>query len=456
MALPIVTHNVNFDNRNFYCMDNLNVLRGMNSNTVDLIATDPPFNKNRDFHATPDSLAAGSKFTDRWKWERDVHEKWVDLIEDDHPKLHAIINASKDIFGDDIGAFLCWLSVRVLEMHRVLKPTGSLYLHCDHTAAAYLKVMLDAIFGKNNFRNEIVWCYAGGGIPSKDFPRKHDTILRYAKDAKRVTYFPQYKPYGEHNTKGRRATSRGGTRAVEYRKMGTPHNDWWIDIKPLINWAAERTGYPTQKPLALYERIIKASSNEGDLVLDPFAGCATTCVAAERLGRQWVGMDIWEGAPGMVRKRLGDEGLIQAQEQVRELTYAPQRTDTAETAAKPLFLRPERALAKWERLTKREIKVELIIAQADGEYVICAGCGRRLEDAFMHLDHIMPRNDYGRNSIDNRVLLCAPCNSYKGRDLTLSGLVRRNKRERWMRDEQAARASLAAAQNHVEQLRAQG
>ena len=160
----------NFANRTLYHADNLPVLRGMDSETVDLIATDPPFNKGKDFHATPDSLAAGAKFQDRWSWANDVEGEWVDQITDDHPRVMTVISAARESYGDDMGAFLCFLGVRLLAMHRILKPTGSLYLHCDPTTSHYLKALLDAIFGKRNFRNEIIWCYAGGGDSTRLFP----------------------------------------------------------------------------------------------------------------------------------------------------------------------------------------------------------------------------------------------------------------------------------------------
>jgi site-specific DNA-methyltransferase (adenine-specific) len=135
----------------------------MNSGSVNLIATDPPFNKGRDFHATPDSLARGARFQDRWNWADDVEQEWVDRIADDWPAVHAVIEAAKITYGEDMAAFLCFLGVRLMEMHRVLADDGSIYLHIDHTAHAYVKTLMDAIFGKANFRNEIVWCYAGGG-----------------------------------------------------------------------------------------------------------------------------------------------------------------------------------------------------------------------------------------------------------------------------------------------------
>nr|MBF2753647.1 site-specific DNA-methyltransferase [Gammaproteobacteria bacterium AqS3] len=161
----------NWKNRTLFHGDNLDILRGMNSESVDLIATDPPFNKGRDFHATPDSLTAGSKFQDRWSWDHDVHQDWVDSIIDDHPKLWGAIEAARYTHSDSMGAFLCFLSVRVLAMHRILKPTGSLYLHCDTTANAYIRLMLDAIFGERNFRNEIVWSYSKWSNSSNSYQK---------------------------------------------------------------------------------------------------------------------------------------------------------------------------------------------------------------------------------------------------------------------------------------------
>ena len=147
----------NFENRTLYHGDNLDFLRGINSGTVNLIATDPPFNKNKDFHATPDSLSAGARFQDRWSWQRDIHDDWLVAIQRDEPEVWHVITAAKEVYGDDMAAFLCWLGVRLLEMHRVLADDGSLYLHIDHTAHAWTKALLDAIFGRSNFRNEIVW-----------------------------------------------------------------------------------------------------------------------------------------------------------------------------------------------------------------------------------------------------------------------------------------------------------
>ena len=327
----------NFANRTLFHGDNLPFLRGMNSGTVNLIATDPPFNKNRDFHATPGSLARGAQFQDRWRWDEDIHDDWLIAIQRDEPEVWQVINTAKQVWGDDMGAFLCWLGVRLLEMHRVLADDGSLYLHIDHTAHAWVKCLLDAIFGRRNFRNEIVWCYAGGGQPTKDFPRKHDTILRYTKSDKYTFNRNEVRvPYDSDYTAtvfaGEGTRAPGRTYTPDPR--GKVVEDWWRNIsRP---YGDEHTGFPTQKPLALYERIIKASSNPGDLVLDPFAGCATTPVAAERLGRQWVGMDIWDGAIGQVLDRLEQEQLLVKGRRQRGQQALLRRDIHYETAPPPI------------------------------------------------------------------------------------------------------------------------
>ncbi len=288
----------NFESRTLYHGDNLPFLRAMNTGSVHLIATDPPFNKGRDFHATPDSLAAGAKFQDRWSWADDVEGEWVDQITDDWPHVMNVINGSKESYGEDMGAFLCFMGVRLLEMRRVLRDDGSIYLHCDPTASHYLKELMDAIFGHRNFRNEIIWrigWVSGYKTQKRGWIRNHDVLLYYLKTPEAAAGFnKEYLPYpaGYVRRDGKPPTGRG-----------FPIEDTWnchagdvLDSIMIKSFSREKAGYPTQKPVALYERIIRASSNEGDMVLDPFAGCATTLIAAERLGRQWVGMDLWDGA----------------------------------------------------------------------------------------------------------------------------------------------------------------
>ena len=440
---------VNFKNRTLYHGDNLAFLRGMNSETVHLIATDPPFNKNRDFHATPDSLAKGARFKDRWSWERDVHEEWTDSIIDDWPAVWEIIIAARAAYGDDMGAFLCWLGVRLMEMHRVLRPDGSLYLHIDHTAHAYVKTLLDAIFGRKNFRNEIVWGYEKPRSSKKVWRRNHDILLFYTKREK-YTFNPQRMPTLDGRFEMRKPFKRPDGSVWHPKEPGKQAGDWWYDIPSFATrmTAKERTGYPTQKPLALYERIIKASSNEGDIVLDPFCGCATTPIAAERLKRQWVGMDIWDGALEQVQSRLARDTILRFDDKhhitlpkVHYETAPPIRTDDNEMAAPTFKLRIQRPVEPWQKLTRHQMRRVLASAQQSSDGVICAGCGRVLEVEFMQLDHITPKAERGENHILNRILLCGPCNRRKRDNLTLRGLLRENKKKAvgWMKDESMAK-----------------
>ncbi len=328
----------NFANRTLYHGDNLDFLRGMNSGTVNLIATDPPFNKGRDFHADPDSLAAGASFPDRWRWDEDIHDDWLIAIQRDEPDVWQVINAAKTVWGDDMGAFLCWLGVRLLEMHRILADDGSLYLHIDHTAHAWVKCLMDAIFGRRNFQNEVVWYYSGGGASRRRFARKHDTLLFYSKSEEWIFNVDDVRT--PHKWTDGQLRADGSERSVDDGKIP----DDVIALHGVMPWAKERTGYPTQKPLALYERFIKASSNPGDMVLDPFCGCATTPIAAERLGRQWVGMDIWDKAHPTVLDRLEAEGLAvpnrrghnrQAALAFGDITYATAPPQEPTTANRP-------------------------------------------------------------------------------------------------------------------------
>ena len=319
-----------------------------------------------------------------------------------------------------------------MECHRVLKPTGSLYLHIDHTAHAYVKTLLDSIFRKGNFRNEIIWCYAGGGIPSRDFPRKHDTILRYSKSTG-YTYNPVYRPYTPGTVKRGRTKVKGKYFDRGLRPEGTPVNDWWVDVGKITSPTdPEKVGYPTQKPLALYERIIKASSNEEDMVLDPFCGCATTPIAAERLGRQWVGMDIWDNAFKVVKQRMEDNRqlLTDPDPQIFYSTAPPVRTDEGHEAAPGLVLkRQKRREPPGPRMTHAEMKEALI----QDEGLVCQGCLRKFDDQrYLDLDHNTPRSDGGLNHISNRLLLCGPCNRAKSNTLTLSGLRKLNRQNGWM------------------------
>ena len=478
--------NPNFQNRTLFKGDNLDFLRGMNSETVDLIATDPPFNKGKDFHATPESLAAGARFQDRWTWDDDVQPDWVDDIKDDEPRVYSLINhvvggidndpkTRKRLGGrEDLAAFLCFMGVRLIEMRRVLKDTGSLYLHCDPTASHYLKSLMDAIFGDKNFRNEIIWHYRRWTASAKNFQRMHDVIFRYTKSISNDFVFNlQYEPYGDwikkdyqyvdedtgkrwrwHTVKGRRYKV-----FLEDENKGVKLNDVWT-IPYLGSTAKERMGYPTQKPLALYERIIKASSNEGDMVLDPFCGCATTPIAAERLGRQWVGMDLWDGAYEIVKQRMDDNKQLLADNnpQIIYTEDAPERDDGGEDAPTfKLHMQKQRPVESWQKLSHAEMRNILADAQSSADGLVdCAGCGRSLEPEFMELDHINPRAQGGENWITNRVLLCGPCNRRKSADLTIIGLQRQNKRTGWMHNPQTADSALIRANKRAQEIAREG
>ena len=336
-------HGFNAVNRGVYIADNLEFLRSLNDECVDLVCIDPPFAKNETFgrkkanspdplkppltaderqieldlmarwgiHNPDEATAAGinwpeTRYKDFWSWEDDIHEEWLTAIEEDYPDVAKLIDVTRGIRGDDIAAYLCYMAVRLFEIKRVLKDTGSFYLHCDHTAGAYLRQLLDAIFGKANFRREIVWdLRTASGYKSKvdGFIRSHDTILYYAKDAGQFVFQKEFQPhkpqyiarFRKEDPDGRKyRDDRQGRKQYLDETKGVPFTDVWSDIMSFQQNSSspERTGYPTQKPAALAERIIKASCPEGGVVLDCFAGCAYVAVAAERLGRNWVACDI--------------------------------------------------------------------------------------------------------------------------------------------------------------------
>ncbi len=288
-------------NRTLYQGDNLTFLQQLPDASIHLIATDPPFNKNRDFY----SAAADAGFRDKWSWDADVQPDWIESIRAEAAALWAVIETARIAHSQSMSAYLCWLGIRLLEMRRVLRADGSLYLHIDGAAQAYVKLLLDALFGADNCRNEIVWLYKTGGVSKRWFSRKHDTILFYSKSQAYTFHLQREKSYLRH--KYGFANIEIEQDAQGYFRRVAMRDVW--DIPALRGNQAEATGYPTQKPLALYERIISASSNPGDIVLDPFCGSGTTAVAAERLGRRWLMMEQWDGAYAMLVKRLEEEGL---------------------------------------------------------------------------------------------------------------------------------------------------
>lgn len=310
------------ENRTLYFGDNLEILREkIPSESFDLIYLDPPFNSNRNYNVIfkeglQDSPAQVQAFADSWHWTRETQETFEELVavRSSKTKINAdIINlmqALEKLVGhNDVLAYLTMMTIRLLELHRVLKSTGSIYLHCDPTASHYLKLVMDAIFGKQNFRNEIVWCYATPSGAQNVFPRKHDTILFYTKTDNYFFVSPRI-PHksGLHNTGQVFQSDKEDVEKIkEMERLGKKVEDWWVDIYPVDRMRSERLGYPTQKPEALLERIINASSKEGDWILDPFCGCGTTVSVAERLKRNWIGIDITMLSINLMRRRLKDQ-----------------------------------------------------------------------------------------------------------------------------------------------------
>ena len=429
-----------------------------------------------------------------------------------------------------MGAFLCFMAVRLLEMHRVLKSRGSIYLHCDPTASHYLKAIMDAVFGWKNFKNEIVWRRSATHNAADKFGPNHDVILFYAMPdyTHTIKFFPYLLGYVEEyftkvDDKGRYRgqelhgsgirkgasgkpwrgfdpTAMGRHWAVpsklvlslgidpdlpqhekldvlykmgfidlnssympQYRQYltdspGVPLQDVWAyqpytkgllrgtgdEIDKNVRWIPdrdkkERVGFPTQKPIGLYERIIESSSKTGGIVLDPFCGCATTCIAAEKLQRRWVGIDIWDKAHEVVLQRLETEGLIASgrdkrhghlfAEDVIFTADPPVRTDDGEIAVPYLNIKERTQEPKESPMKRSAMFAKLIVDHG----LKCNGCDRLFDDPrYLELDHRLPRSEGGPNELSNRILLCSPCNRLKSNTLTLTGLRRQNKKLSYM------------------------
>ena len=501
-------------NRILYVADNLRVMRGIDSNSVDLIATDPPFNTKRLQNAPFKSRAAEQKFDDRWRWD-EVTDEWHDVIAAAHPAIKEIIEAAAVIEGgnvdamtgavntgrvkNSIAAFVAWMAPRIVEMHRVLKSTGSIYLHCDPAANSYLRLLLDAVFGRRNFGAEIIWRRTGSHNSNKSFGREHDTIFCFHKSNKykfnivRTPYmFGHVQKRYTIDTDGRARFSSGGnvltgdgatggascdpwrgfdpasknrhwaipryferfmddaylklspTEKLEAlyqaglveikpgnawpimvryldERSGVPLGDIWAyqpytkgtvwgtnegigeEVKWLGPTSPERTDWKTQKPLGLYSRMIKASTDPGDLVLDPFCGCATTCVAAEKLNRRWIGIDIDPVAEDVTKDRLAQEtglfgekdGYIETRIAVTVKTNPPKRSDIP-------------------RISDATLRNTLWQNQGH----LCANpyCDSgKIRAKDIELDHRIPKSRSGADDITNRIGLCGNCNQRKGR-----------------------------------------
>ena len=322
-----------------YFGDNLGILREqVGDASVDLIYLDPPFNSNADHNILflerdgQQSAAQITAFEDTWDWSLESELAYQEVIKEGPAKVGELMTALRPFLGqNDIMAYLTMMSQRLIELRRVLKPTGSIYLHCDPRASHYLKLLMDAVFGFDNFLNEVVWNYRKWTNAAKHFQKNHDVILVYCRDKGAHTFnklFDANAPQSEQYARGwdtnvvaggvrqllvydrekaQEQIDSGDYDRIVYREEQTEEAlpDHW-EISILNSQAKERLGYPTQKPEALLERIIAASSNEGDLVLDPFCGCGTAVAVAERLNRRWIGIDITHLAVSLMKSRLRD------------------------------------------------------------------------------------------------------------------------------------------------------
>ena len=398
----------NWANQTIWTGDNLPIMRGMNSESVDLIYLDPPFNSKINYAAPIGSKAAGAAFKDTWSLS-DVDVEWINLIEEKQPKLRRILLAAQ---SDSDKSYLIYMAARLLEIHRILKSTGSIYLHCDPTMSHYLKLMIDAIFGRLKFRNEIVWDYSSRlmDLP-KFFNRKHDIILFYGKTGdnqflmprvpwdraeimkrhKKKVYLDEQGEEAIWMHQGKDQNKAKLKKISEIMANGKAVSDVW-SMPILTSSAKERTGYPTQKPLALLDRIVKASSNRDDVVMDPFCGCATACIAAQAQNRKWTGIDISSKAAELVQVRMKRElGLFY---QGVHRTDIPKRTD----------------IGKLPKSNSRENRQKLYGEQAGN----CVGCSTHFEARHLEVDHIISRAKGGTDHLSNLQLLCGNCNRVKG------------------------------------------
>ena len=293
------------------CLDILNDPDKLPSESIDLIYLDPPFNSNSvynlPFKSRDRSLKPVEAFKDTWRWDFDDERRLGELERNPQTRsLATIVRFAQEIEGGphrrrtSMAAYALNMALRLRAMRRVLKDTGSIYLHCDPTASHYLKLIMDGVFGQQNFRNEAIWGYRTGGVSKKRMPRKHDTLLVYGKSGDTVHNPLQERIYYDKPFFSTAIDDEGRHYADVYIR------DVWDDIKAVINVSKERLGYPTQKPLALLRRIIEMSSNPGDTILDPFCGCGTTVHAAEDLDRKWIGIDISQFSTGLIRRRIVD------------------------------------------------------------------------------------------------------------------------------------------------------
>lgn len=510
---------LNVQNRTLFEGDNLKYLQAINTNSVDLIVTDPPYNKSKDFYVTLDGYTSLS-YQDRWTWKEDVHDRWMENIQEHEPKIYSIIRSAVDSSGEDMGAFLIFMAMRLIEMRRILKPNGSIYLQCDDFADVWLGALMESVFGKDKFRSKIVWHRSRGGHQdsTNEFGHVVDFIYFYGPkiiDINRIL-IPKDKNYIENNKNGkdsigyyrhrlptrktRKLSSRESnmpwkgydpaTKKVDwtipkpnsdkakflvertslsndylteksilkrldmlfeaglifFNKNGVPYlkeylevymkgtkpTNLWTNIRPIKGNSSESVEFDTQKPLALIERQILASSNLGDVVMDPFAGSCTALIAAEKLGRKWIGMDVGHVSGDLLNLRIAKNPNIAATpEDVTVTSEVPIRNYTKSEKANlglPVAyfecptktLNQERSLSNkiFKEIIKKEKFTEILrriekIAGIPGGYGVCPCCGHVLHFKNFDLDHIIPQSKGGKTTRENTQILCHHCNTTK-------------------------------------------
>ena len=468
------------------------MLRGFNSRCIDLIYLDPPFNSNQNYKAPMESLAQGAAFDDMWTPDS-FREEWLVELERDNPELYHVIKGAMGAVDAGTGAYLCYMAKRLLELRRVLKPGGTIYLHCDDAAVHYLKAVMDAIFDADRYMGTIVWKRTSAHNDSKTWGRVADYLLCYGKrridiDSIRVALDPGYtdrfyrysspkwgayrlsdltgpgislgesgKPWrGAAPTNAGRCWSvplhgdfaawieenvipsyrsikgvharldaladagliqwpkkQGGTpqliRPLQSAK-GQPPGNVWTDINPVGPHSTEKTQWKTQKPEALLRRIIFASSDPGDWVLDPFCGCATACVVADDLGRNWIGIDLEKQAKSVLEQRL----LVREKRPHEQKVLSEYRGDFT-----TLYTPPKRTDDEDEETIHPDFSDFLYELQEHR----CNGCGRELDIIDLESDHIEPSSKGGEKYTErNRNLLCGRCNRKKSNKHSLTAL----------------------------------
>ena len=459
-------------NQTIFQGDKLEVLRGINSGTVDLIYLDPPFNSKKHWNAPIGSKAAGAHFKDTWS-RKDIDLQWEGQLKERNPAILKVIDAAKSAGGKPTGNYLLMMAPRLVEMERVLKPDGAIYLHCDDAEVHGLKLLMDTIFGRSKFRNEIIWKRHSGHYDAGYYGRITDRILFYGnkkirdevtlpvKETRNKIHTDERGDYSLSYMQGPRVsggvsgeawrgwspTQHGRSWAVPTARLKGTYGEWiaeniipgyedlnddlmgrldaldeagmivwtrtgnpqikrytaarrglapsdlWDDIVGIGLSSKERVRYPTQKPLRLLDRIIRASSEPGDVVLDPFCGCATAAIAAEAAGRKWIGIDLSEMAYELVRGRLRDELQIFS-EAATLRTDIPQRTDLGDI------------------LRYNDPKNKTYLYGIQRGY--CNLCETHLQEEHLTIDHIVPQQAGGSHHRDNLQLLCLRCNSRKG------------------------------------------